>query len=97
MASEGAIGTFGSIFELHDSQQESFTGPMVRTLSAVLSDQLGKECLKMVVTPTTASALKLRDQTNLPRFFVLADNPSRPELLKPLPKSGGKLPPRPLQ
>ena len=56
MASDGVVGTFGSIFELADSHHCETHGDF-RTLSAVLSDQLGRDCLKMVVTTTRQAAL----------------------------------------
>lgn len=84
-STEGAVGTFGSIFEIHFPPQAGISARMARTLAAVLSDHLGRDCLKMVVTTTTQAALNLRSRTDLPRFFVLADNPSRPELLRQLP------------
>ena len=71
------IGTFGTIFEL--ARVNEWTRSQVSQLAAVLSDYLGPEALRMVVTRTRDAAVRIKNASQL-RVFNLDGNTHRPFL-----------------
>ena len=83
-AEPNAIGTFGAVFELAVPKDVVLNPDQYQKLAAVLSDQMGSETLKMVITQNQEAYQNLDRKTSFPRYFVLDMNqaayaPTKPE------------------